>query len=198
MEHLEIDQRLGGDSRQRLGLGVLQPSAHTALGNPSQFLRTDCPMNHRFDTQAVRTTRLYIMSWGTLDHGAIRMPVNGVDEFRRAYDLAEADADIAGSVFEIDLWDIDLPTDRPLMVQFLVGHPTHSRVLVHQDGLALYAANEVLTDGSDVRYERPGGTFTAEPQYTRVTPTQAREIAADFVRTGRASGRIAWAEQSMD
>jgi hypothetical protein len=127
-----------------------------------------------------------------------RLEVQNVEGLRQAYDLAEVFADLVGGPLEVDLWDAELPQDRPLMVQFLVGHPTLSRVLVHNDGVGHYAVGDGPTrDGAEIRYARPGGTFTAEPE-TTITSAQARTIVADFVRTGRASVRVAWADLPMD
>ncbi|MFI2362402.1 hypothetical protein [Promicromonospora sp. NPDC019610] len=96
------------------------------------------------------------------------------------------------------MWDAELPLDRPLMVQFLVGHPTLTRVLLHHDGVGHYAVGNSRTgDGDEVRFARPSGTFTAEPE-TTIASAHARTILADFVRTGRASVRVAWAELSTD
>jgi hypothetical protein len=139
------------------------------------------------------------MSWGTPEHGAIRLDVQDVEGLRHACALAEAHAEIVGEPFEIDLWDNELPTDRPLMMQSLVGHPTRSRALVHQDGAGHYAVGDLPAgDGAEIRYTRPSGIFTAEPETTTITSVQAHTILADFVRTGRASVRITWAELSMD
>lgn len=143
--------------------------------------------------------RSYVVSWGTPEHGAIRLDFQDVEGLRRAYDLAEADAQIVGGLFEIDLWDTELPPDGPVMVQSLVGHPSRSRVLVHTDGGSHYAeGDEPANDGEEIRYTRPGGLFTAEPETMTITPAQAHTILADFVRTGRASVRVTWAELSMD
>jgi hypothetical protein len=138
------------------------------------------------------------VSWGTPAHGTTRLEIQDVEGLRQAHDLAEVYADLVGRPLEVDLWDVQLPLDRPLMVQFLVGHPTLSRVLVHDDGVGHYAVGDRrASDGEEIRYERPSGTFTAEPE-TTITSAQARTTLADFVRTGRASVRVAWVELSMD
>jgi hypothetical protein len=138
------------------------------------------------------------VSWGTPLHGVTRLEVKDVEGLQHACALAEVYADLVGGPLEVDLWDAELPQDRPLMVQFLVGHPTLSRVLVHDDGVGQYAVGVgPARDGEEIRYARPGGSFTAEPE-TTVTCAQARTIVADFVRTGRASVRVAWAELPMD
>lgn len=99
---------------------------------------------------------------------------------------------------EVDLWDVQLPLDRLLIMQFLVGHPTLSRVLVHDDGVGHYAVGEQPTGNGEVlRYVRPSGSFTAEPE-TTITSALTRTILTDFVRTGRASVGVAWAELAMD
>ena len=67
------------------------------------------------------------MSWGTPEHGVIPLDVQDVQGLRHACALAEAHAEIVGKPFEIDLWDTEFPTDRPLTMQSLVGHPTRSR-----------------------------------------------------------------------
>ncbi|WP_454860026.1 Imm1 family immunity protein [Promicromonospora soli] len=138
------------------------------------------------------------MSWGAPEYGTTPLEIQDVESLRQAHDLAEVYADLMGGPLEVDLWDVELPLDRPLMVQFLVGHPTLSRVLVHNDGVGHYAVGDQPTgDGEEIRYARPSGTFTAEPE-TTITSAQARTILADFVRTGRVSVRVAWAELSMD
>ncbi|WP_369371712.1 hypothetical protein AB1046_23615 [Promicromonospora sp. Populi] len=144
-------------------------------------------------------SRSYIMSWGTPGNGAIRLEFKGAEGFRRAYDLAVADAEIFGGLFEVDLWDVELPMDRPMMMQVLMGHPTRSRVLVHIDGVGHYAIGGLpVGDDEKLRFERPGGTYAVEPETMTMTPAQAREILAGFVLTGRASTRVIWAELSMD
>lgn len=131
-------------------------------------------------------------------HGTTRLEIQDVEGLRQAHDLAEVYADLVGSPLEVDLWDVELPLDRPVIVQFLVGHPTLSRVLVHDDGVGRYAMGDRPEGGGEeIRYARPGGTFTAEPE-TTIASAQARTVVADFVRTGRASVRVAWAELSMD
>jgi hypothetical protein len=74
------------------------------------------------------------MSWGTPAHGTTRLEIHDVEGLRQAYDLAEVYADLVGRPLEVDPWDIQLPLDRPLMVQFLVGHPTLTRVLFTTTG----------------------------------------------------------------
>lgn len=130
---------------------------------------------------------------------AVKQALDDADLRARAVEIAEAHAEIVGEPFEIDLWDNELPTDRPLMMQSLVGHPTRSRAVVHFDGTGHYAVGDLPAgDGAEIRYTRPSGIFTAEPETTTITSAQARTILADFVRTGRASVRITWAELSMD
>lgn len=139
------------------------------------------------------------MSWGVPEHGAVRLDVQDVEDLRQAYAFAELYADFVGGPVEVDLWDVQLSVNRPLIMQFLVGHPTLSRVLVHDDGAGHYAVGELPTgDGAEIRYLRPSGPFTAEPETTTITPAQARTVLADFVQTGRASVRVRWAELSMD
>lgn len=138
------------------------------------------------------------MSWGTPTLGVTRLEIQDVEDLRQAFDLAVLFADLAGGVLEVDLWDAQLPMDRFLVVQFLVGHPTRSRVLVHDDGVACYAVGDgPADDREEMRYARPSGTFTAAPE-TTIASAQVRTILADFIRTGRASVRVVWAELEMD
>lgn len=69
------------------------------------------------------------MSWGTPAHGAVRLAVYDVEGLRQAHDLAEVYADLVGGLVEVDLWDVQLPLDRLLIMQFLMGHSTLSRYL---------------------------------------------------------------------
>lgn len=146
---------------------------------------------------AAAISRTYTMSWGTREHGRIRLPVRDLESFRSGYDLAATDADISSTVFEVELWDNALPLDRPMMIQFLVGHPTRSRVVIHDCGLAYYAVGDELPDERWLlHYERPSGGFVTEPESVTITPDQAREVTAHFVRTGRVSDKVGWAEGS--
>jgi hypothetical protein len=144
-------------------------------------------------------SRIYTMSWGTREHGRIHLPVRDIESFRRGYDLADADADISGTLFEVELWDTALPLDRPMMVQFLVGHPTRSRVVIHNGGAAYYAVGDELPNERWLlHYERPSGGFVTEPESVTITPEQAQEVVAHFVQTGRASDRVGWVEDPME
>lgn len=141
------------------------------------------------------TSSTYTMSWGTREHGRVRLAVRDLESFRRGYDLAAADADVSGTRFEVELWDNALPLDRPMMVQFLVGHPTRSRVVIYNDGVTYYAVGDELPDERWLlHYERPSGGFVTVPESVTITPEQAQKVVAHFVRTGRASESVGWVE----
>ena len=143
--------------------------------------------------------RSYVMSWGTRAYGRVHMPFDSMEGFLRGLDLAEADAEVSASLFEVDIWDEQTRFDHPLMVQFLVGHPTRTRILVHEDGVARYAVGDLPTaPDQPLVYERSAGSNSTEPETANVPIDEAREILAEYVRTGDRPTRVTWNELSMD
>ncbi len=127
------------------------------------------------------------------------MSVRNSEQLRRLVESVELDASFAGALCEVDLLAERPTSGLPLMVQFLVGHPTVSYVIVHDDGVA-HIARLKDDDAVEVtlRYERTSGVRTFGPETSTVPAALVVEIVQALCRTGKGPDYVRWEELPMD
>ncbi|MGA8112621.1 MAG: Imm1 family immunity protein [Actinocatenispora sp.] len=136
----------------------------------------------------------YLVHWGRDNERT----VSTVEELDAALDEAEGQRGDDGSSYLVDIVDQDDP-DLMLGLQIGVGHP--DRGFVFYSGLTAaetgYAADPYLPAlGGEIGFDYGGQWTGYEPAKTRLTPSQVRRAARDYVATGRRPTSVAWPQHT--
>ncbi|MFF5079370.1 hypothetical protein ACFY36_20120 [Actinoplanes sp. NPDC000266] len=137
--------------------------------------------------------------WGSSAVRTVEEKVEATDDLRRLLHSAELDARFGHMACEVDLWPVRPRSDQPLMVQFLVGHPTVSRMLVHMDGQAFIVRTApTCIVSSDLPYERSSGVGLAEAATLSVRPSEIFDLLCFLCCQQRMPEGTLLVEQEMD
>ena len=120
----------------------------------------------------------YTGRWATARYGSAQMSAAAPERLRQLVSAAELDARLADEVCEVDLLADGARPGFPMLVQFLVGRPSTSVVLIHDER----------------------GAFLVElPRLTSAVPLSLlADVVETACRTGRVPASAHLVEQAMD
>lgn len=125
--------------------------------------------------------------------------VDSVDGFDDAVQKISARADASGAAIQVDLQDVPLRPDGPILLQILVGPGPRSSVLWHFDGITFVAAERDLRPlANDLAYTRGPERRWAPPEETRISQHVAIEVLVIYFLTGERTESLEWVEAPSD
>lgn len=136
----------------------------------------------------------YVVDWG-LEGNEVRVATG--EELDAALDQAEAYATehgpVAVDVFPDDGQDGSEPDYVPYGMVIGVGHAERSFAVYVGEPAGGVAVDPALPAwGESVTFDYGGEPTPYAPEQLRLTPGQAREVAAEYVRTGGRPVEVAW------
>ena len=141
----------------------------------------------------------YLLRWSTRESTTLERDVLNARELRRSFETVTLEAQYAGVVCEVDLVPLDPQPAEPLLVQFLVGHPTTSRVTVHRDTGTHFVREPGFTEvAAEVLVVRGTGTAPAEPGTLMVPGASVLNIVDAICTRNRLPGHVEVVDQSPD
>lgn len=161
-------------------------------------------MPHRFlflnaDRAASSAVQIHpVLLWSTSKVGHVRTAVESSLDLSRLLEAANLDARLSETICEVDLFYQSARPGYPLMVQFLAGHPTTSRIIVHEDGRPFAAKLPGFGQVHGLEFERSGGVSLAEPETFGVPADHLPGILNTIYTTGRIPQHLELVEQIWD
>ncbi|MCM4084306.1 hypothetical protein [Paractinoplanes hotanensis] len=139
------------------------------------------------------------MRWSISGSASLERYVANPSELRRSFEIVTLDARYAEVVCEVDLLPLNPRPYEPVMVQFLVGHPTAARITVHGDGdTHLVRVPGFAGVEDEVRIVRGSGTAPAEPGTLMVPAGSVFELVEAICAHNEPPGPVELVEQDMD
>jgi hypothetical protein len=139
------------------------------------------------------------MRWSTDGSRSLERYVARSSELRRSFEIVTWDARYADVVCEVDLLPLNPRPSEPLMVQFLVGHPTTSRIAVHGDGETHLVRVPGFTEVVDeVRIVRGGSAASVDPETLMVPAGSVFALVEAICSRNELPGVVELVEQDMD
>ena len=139
-----------------------------------------------------------VLCWTTSKVGQVRTAVESSLDLSRLLEAVNLDARLSETICEVDLWYQSARPGYPLMVQFLAGHPTISRVIVHEDGQPFAVKLPGFGKVHGLEFERSGGISIAEPDTFGVPADQIPGVLNAVYTTGRIPQHLEFVEQIWD
>jgi len=169
--------------------------APAAPADPWATARARPQQRHGRTAAVVDARRLvvsYLVEWGrddTQPTGTHQLTVNTVEELDTVLDYIEQ----AGVAQIVDISPADDHQDVPYGLQIGIGPITRSFAVYigHPAGALGYDPHLPPTHASII-FDYGGEPTPYDPNWLRLTPTQARQLAREYVRTGRRPTSVAW------
>lgn len=137
------------------------------------------------------------VAWGSTRPGRHTVTVSSVADLDDVLSRIERDARATGLPHQVDVWAGHWASGEPTpdpFVQALLGHPERGSVIWHQAGdveIAVDPTVPALTRA--ITYDRSGQADELDPEWARLTSTQARGMLTQYIANGeRPSHGVAW------
>ena len=140
----------------------------------------------------------FLLRWSTNGSASLERYVGDSRELQRSFEIVTFEARYAGAICEVDLVPMESRPSEPLLVRFLIGHPTASRITVYRDaGTYLVkipgfpgVSGEVLVVGGT-------GTAWAGPETLMVPEDSVFELVNSICSGNRLPSHVELVEQPL-